>query len=185
MICVPYSPPIPQRTVTFSAVGHLYTSVPTHSLLSSDLSSVTEAGIGVFLPNAQSALNDLFVHDPLFSRFAESVLQLRNKDSDEPAEDLPATAFSVAQVFYLVPLSRLVLSQAWEPPHVVTDGYGGIRMTWSSNGRDVRVSIPAKEGEKRRLYWEQGDLYGSLSEVTPTTLSKYLRWITNDGTSLE
>jgi hypothetical protein len=171
--------------MTFSAIGHLYSSIPTHSLLRSEPNSSTELGFDVFLPNAQWALNDLFVHDSLFSRFAESVVTLRIKNTDEPDEDLPATAFSVAQVFYLVPLSRLVLSQKWEAPHLVTDGYGGIRMTWSSNGRDVRVSIPAQEGEKRRLYWEQGDLYGSLSDVTPTTLSKYLRWITNDGSSLE
>jgi hypothetical protein len=140
-----------------------------------------QASANVLFPNAQVALDDLFSIDPLFSKFAQTILLLRQKDPNEPDEDIAATAYSVAQAFYLTPMSRLVLSRAWKTPQVVTDGYGGIRMTWSENGRDVRVAIPASETGKSRLYWEEGDAYGSVSDATPTTLTKFLRWMT-DGT---
>jgi hypothetical protein len=162
----------------------MYRWVPTNSLLSTGDVLNLHNGPSVLFPNAQTVLSELFSLDPLFSEFARSVLALRTKDSDEPDEDAPATAYSVAQVFYLAPQARLSLSQAWTPPILVTDGYGGIRMSWSKNGRDVRVSIPAADGSSRKLYWEEGDEYGSVSDVTPTTLTKYLRWMTNGASSI-
>jgi len=184
MIPVPYSPPIQPSFATISNVGSLYTWTPTNSLLSARVYSTHRTDLKVLFPNAQDALSNLFTSDPLFSRFALSVVSLREMDTEEPDEDAPATAFAVSQVFYLVPQSRLVLSQAWTKPQLVTDGYGGLRMNWSKNGRDVRVSIPGYVSGKRVLYWEEADLYGSVADVTPTGLTKYLRWMTDGARSV-
>jgi hypothetical protein len=179
MMPVPYSPPAQPSFATVSSIGSLYTWTPTNALLPAGLYSSRRADFEVLFPNAQRALSELFRSDPLFSSFALSVLKLREKDLEEPEEDAPATAFAISQVFYLVPQSRLALSQAWTKPLLITDGYGGLRMNWSKNGRDVRVSIPGVGSGKRVLYWEEGDSYGSVADVTPTGLTKYLRWITD------
>jgi len=184
MIPVPYSPPVQPSFATISTIGSLYTWTPTNALLSAGLYSSHRADFDVLFPNAQNALSKLFSTDPLFSHFALSVLRLREKDIEEPEEDAPATAFAVSQVFYLVPQSRLVLSQAWTKPQLVTDGYGGLRMNWSKNGRDVRVSIPGFNSGKRVLYWEEADRYGSVADVTPTGLTKYLRWVADGARNI-
>src|ERR1700685_757177 len=108
MIAVPaYCPPPQRRSQTFSSIGTLYTLIPTNSVIGSGPSTSTGVNIGPFLPSAQQALSDLFGRDTLFAGFAESVLKLGIEGLDEPKEDLPATSFSISQVFYLVPLSRL------------------------------------------------------------------------------
>jgi hypothetical protein len=184
MICVPYSPSVTTNFPTISTVGSMYKWVPTNSLRGTGEMLDLHYGPGALFPNAQTVLSELFSVDPLFSDFVDAVLKLRIKDADDPEEDAAATAYSVAQVFYLTPQSRLSLSQAWIAPNLVNDGYGGIRMSWSERGRDVRVSIPASEGSSRKLYWEEGDRYGSVPDVTPTTLTKYLRWMTNGARSV-
>jgi hypothetical protein len=181
---MPAAPPVAPRFERASRVDTMYSWVPTNSLSRTGTTSGNQFALDVLFPNAQSALTELFSVDPLFSRFAFAVLALRVKDGDEPEEDAAATAYAVSQAFYLVPQSRLSLSQAWRPPFLVTDGYGGIRMTWANRGRDVRVSVPGNDSGKRMLYWEEGDAYGSVHDVTPTTLTKYLRWMTNVSSSV-
>jgi hypothetical protein len=179
MIALQPPPYVPHRVHSIYTVGTMYSWIPTNTIRRTVTTSTSPFGLDVLFPNAESALTDLFSIDPAFSRFAQSVLSLRTKEEGEPEEDLPATAYSVVQVFYLTPQSRFSLSQAWQAPVVVTDGYGGIRMTWRNRDRDVRVAVPGNEEGKRRLYWEEGDSYGSIPDVTPTTLTKYLRWMTN------
>jgi hypothetical protein len=184
MIATPVAPPAAPRFERISTVGSVYSWVPTNSLLRIGTAPANQFGLDVLFPNAQMVLTELFSVDPLFSNFAQAVLALRVKDADEPPEDAPATSYAVSQIFYLVPQSRLSLSQTWKAPLLITDGYGGVRMTWSSRGRDVRVSVPPRDSGKRMLYWEEEDVYGSVSDVTPTTLTKYLQWMTNGASSV-
>ena len=184
MITVPYMPSLGIGFATSSTVSGAYRSISSSSLLRAGENPFTRIASDIIFPSAQRALRDLFLVDPVFSQFVQELIQLRIKDEDEPEEDLPATSFSVTQAFYLTPQSRLSLAQEWAAPALASDGYGGLRMSWSRGGSEVRVSVPATSAGKRRLYWERGDVYGSVTDVTPVTLTKYLQWMINGASSV-
>ena len=60
---------------------------------------------------------------------------------------------------------------------VTPDGDGGVRMSWRSGDRQVRVAIAAEGLEGGYLYWQEGTEYGGERRVTPELLARWLSWL--------
>jgi hypothetical protein len=121
----------------------------------------------------------LFRYDALFSKFVQELLRLTLPSQDN-SEDLPATAYAVSTALYLSPFARFALGHRWTLPHVATDSYGGLRMSWIKGEREVRAVVPqdSAPGTRRRyLYWDSGEKYGSISNFTPSSLAAWLTWL--------
>jgi hypothetical protein len=114
-----------------------------------------------------SSLND----DPVFSAFLQEVKGLQ----DDVEEDAPPDSHALAEVLRLTPFSRNQLSQNWSSPRVASDGFGGIRLTWHKNQREVRAVISGRQTARGSyLYWEDTDGYGTVPNFTAATLFTYL-----------
>jgi len=129
--------------------------------------------------SSSKVLWSLFHSDATFNSFLQDLLQLTIQDPENP-EDLPATSYAVATALYLTPQARLTLGHRWKRPHVATDSYGGVRMSWVKGDHEVRAIVPAdsEPGTRARyIYWDAGDEYGSIPSFTPSSLAARLVWL--------
>jgi hypothetical protein len=130
----------------------------------------------LFAPETE--LNKLLVRDKVFNHFLQEVIELGMPSADD--EDPPATPYAVSTAIYVSLLPRMALGSSWIAPHVEADGYGGIRMSWIRETREVRAVIPpnAVPGTRRRyIYWDSGEKYGSVPNFTPSSLRAWLAWL--------
>lgn len=119
----------------------------------------------------------LLSEDPVFSAFFQDVRALQDEDDDIPPDEK-----ALAEVLRLVPFSRSQLAQRWAAPRVAPDGYGGVRLTWKHNQREVRAVISGIQTTRSSyIYWEDGDEYGTVSNFTPATLYSYLDRLEGEG----
>jgi hypothetical protein len=152
--------------------------------LSSDSGLIVHAKKDVlFTP--EEAFNRILTQDKVFNSFLQDVIELRNQSpSSAEDDDLPATAYSITNAIYVSLLPRMALGSNWSRPHVTTDGYGGIRMSWIRGDREVRAVIPpdANPGTRRRyIYWDSGEKYGSVPNFTPSSLRAWLAWLQEEN----
>ena len=127
-------------------------------------------------------LTALFTCDAPFNKLIQELLKLTLTDAEHP-EDLPATQHAVAMALYLMPLSRLALGSKWTAPHVASDSYGGLRLSWIRGDKELRAVIPGNnkaETRKRYLYWDVGEKFGSIQNFTPSSLAAGLVWLKDD-----
>ena len=132
--------------------------------------------------SVSAVLDTLFTCDVAFSQMVQELLKLTIPDPEHP-NDLPATQHSVAAALYLIPLSRLALGSKWRAPHVASDSYGGLRMSWIRGEKELRAVVPGDtkpETRKRYLYWDFGEKYGSVRNFTPSSLTAWMSWL-EDG----
>jgi hypothetical protein len=115
--------------------------------------------------------SSLLNEDPVFSAFFQEVKGLQNDEE----EDAPPDSHALAQVLRLTPFSRNQLAQNWSSPRVASDGFGGVRLTWRKNQREVRAVISGGQTTRGSyLYWEDTDGYGTVPNFTAATLFTYL-----------
>ena len=113
----------------------------------------------------------LLSEDPVFSAFFQEVKSLQNDEE----EDAPPDSQALAEVLRLTPFSRNQLAQYWSSPRVASDGFGGVRLTWRKNRREVRAVISGRQTARGSyLYWEDTDGYGTVPNFTAATLFTYL-----------
>lgn len=129
----------------------------------------------IMRPNAERAGlllgSSLLSEDAVFSAFFQDVKALQC-DEDE---DAPPDSRALAEVLRLVPFSRNQLAQRWSPPRVASDGFGGVRLSWRKEGKEVRAIISGGQTIRRSyLYWEDATGYGTIPDFTATTLYTYL-----------
>jgi hypothetical protein len=98
------------------------------------------------------------------------ILEIQN----DAEEDAPPTDYAVAQTLSLVDISIDLLAQRWKLPRLATDGYGGLRLSWKNNIREIRAVITGSREKERYLYWEGPSGYGSIPNFTAVTLFSYL-----------
>jgi hypothetical protein len=117
--------------------------------------------------SSQTLGSSLLAEDSLFKTFFQEVESLQ-ADEDE---DTPPDSHALSEVLRLVPFSRSQLAQHWFVPRVASDGFGGVRLSWRKDQREVRAVISG-EGVARGnyLYWEDGSAYGTVPNFTPATL---------------
>jgi hypothetical protein len=173
-----------QQTLSSSPI----TSVPSlpwvgSEALSSNEETVVHAKRDIWF-TPEGALNKVLTQDKLFNRFLQELLALRLEDPNERDGNLAATGYAVTTAVYVSLLPRMMLGSSWKMPHVATDGYGGIRMSWIGDNREVRAVIPpdANPGTRRRyIYWDSGEQYGSIPNFTPSSLRTWLAWFQGEN----
>jgi hypothetical protein len=115
--------------------------------------------------------SSLLSEDPVFSAFFQEVKGLQ----DDEEEDAPPDSQALAEVLRLTHFSRTQLAQNWSPPRVASDGFGGVRLTWRKDQREVRAVISGGQTTRGSyLYWEDTSGYGTVPNFTAATLSTYL-----------
>jgi hypothetical protein len=114
--------------------------------------------------------SSLLSEDPVFSAFFQKVKALQDDE-----DDVPPDSQALAEVLRLTPFSRNQLAQNWSSPRVATDGFGGVRLTWSKDQREVRAVISGRQTARGSyLYWEDPSGYGTIPNFTAATLFRYL-----------
>ena len=115
--------------------------------------------------------SSLLSEDSVFSAFFQDVKALQ----DDEEEDVPPDSQALAEVLRLTPFSRIQLAQYWSSPRVASDGFGGVRLTWRKDQREVRAIISGGQTARNSyLYWEDANGYGTVPNFTAATLFTYL-----------
>ena len=154
------------------------------STLVDDRASTSGSPCSFLIPfgNKGQALVDILWHELPFTcansvgelgplnELARMILEIQN----DREEDSPPTDYAISQALTLVGVSSELLAQRWKLPRVATDGYGGLRLSWKENLREVRAVITGSREKERYLYWEGQSGYGSISNFTAVTLFSYL-----------
>lgn len=131
---------------------------------------------------ASKTMSDLIRDDPSFRDLVGQLVALRENDEDGE-EGACATAIGLALSF--LPLPWTELGSDWTDPFLSTDGYGGVRMTWHDDKREVRAVIPADENRARYIYFEENSRYGTVPNFTAFTLASYLSQLHREGVFAE
>jgi hypothetical protein len=118
----------------------------------------------------ESIIVNSVAEDRPLKDLARLIVDIRN-DRDEES---PPTDYAVSQTISLVETSAMLLAQRWKLPRLATDGYGGLRLSWKENNRELRAVVTASREKERYLYWEDPGGYGSISNFTAITLFSYL-----------
>jgi hypothetical protein len=109
--------------------------------------------------------------DPVFSAFFQDVKALQ----EDEEEDAPPDSQALAEVLRLVSFSRAQMAQRWSAPRIASDGFGGVRLTWHRERREVRAVISGAQTRRGSyLYWEDRNNYGTVPNFTAATLFTYL-----------
>lgn len=123
---------------------------------------------------AQSGLllgSSLLEEDQAFSAFFQEVKALQ----EDEEEDTPPDSRALAEVLRLVPFSRTQLAQRWFSPRIASDGFGGIRLTWKTESKEIRAVISGEQTTRENyLYWEDANGYQTIPNFTAATLFAYL-----------
>ncbi|HSP64053.1 MAG TPA: hypothetical protein VLQ90_13785 [Pyrinomonadaceae bacterium] len=66
---------------------------------------------------------------------------------------------------------------AFPTPMLIADGEGGLVISWSANGRRVRLSCRAEFDQQTYLYYESPEVYDIEPDLTPEILEGRLDWL--------
>lgn len=116
---------------------------------------------------------DLSAAKDSFLAFCTEVLQFNNNEDEEDqiATNARDAVLSVTENAY----SRL--PHKWQRPRVATDGGGGVRLTWKSQGKELRAVFPADNRRAKYLYMEEAGAHSLIPNFTATTLCDQFDWL--------
>lgn len=104
------------------------------------------------------------------SALQEAIQALQCDEED----DSPPTDYAFGQVLSLCTDATTLLGHRWRKPRVATDGFGGLRLSWKANDKELRAIVGDQEDKERYLYWEEKEKYGAERNFTGVTLFSYL-----------
>ena len=122
---------------------------------------------------AGRSLTEFTQDDTNRSRILHDLITLATAEADE----IPVSRFAIAQALGLVGTIVTFMQHATRKPRVVDDGGGGIRMTWRTKEREVRIALPSEAKGERYLYWDAQSKYDIVSNFTEVTLFDRLSWL--------
>jgi hypothetical protein len=107
----------------------------------------------------------------------EEIFLLGEDDWVPPTEYSRSNAGKlVAAAYTLIRLEDPHRYELIPEPILTTDDQGGIRITWRSNGREIRANFGGQPDLRTYLYHESGSQYG-IEDLNDRSLSDRLRWI--------
>jgi len=100
-----------------------------------------------------------------------SILQ----DLHELKEETTEYAIEIVYVLFSKIKSKLQYNMPYGA--VSTDSNNNIRIEWNKNNREVRLIISPIFGGDCYIYYETNDTYNIEKTVTPSTLAKWIDWL--------
>ncbi len=114
---------------------------------------------------------------PLTSRdFQITLDRLRGLEQDEDVEDRPSD-YAYCRIVELLRELAGNLGMQFPRAIAVTGPSNGIRLLWSRNEREVRVTVGGSEANKSYLYWRDSGQSG-IGTLNGQILHQRLRWLT-------
>jgi hypothetical protein len=66
------------------------------------------------------------------------------------------------------------------PSDISTDRNGDIRIAWTAENREAEVVFPSNAQEAPYIYYSSPSSYGTVADISPQTISKWVRWAIRD-----
>jgi len=122
----------------------------------------------------QAVISDLHIvsaQQPSRLQVILGELEALGRIPDPPSKHARHTA-----KFYILETYAQMMS-AFASPRFVADDEHGIIITWSNNGRRVRLSCRGHIHQENYLYYQSPEVYDIEPELTPGSLKRRLEWL--------
>lgn len=110
-------------------------------------------------------------------RIVRELVSVHHQPEEDEYGALRASDFAFSRATEIVAEAYALKRDRLLVPLVSTDSSGGIRLTWISQGRQVRAVIPPTAGERRYIYHESSAGYGVEHDFDGSSLAKWLDWL--------